>query len=207
MEADIKELEEQLNGGARADTVQEKTLDFEIEVVTYPTKEKEVEDDNATLDGPSPSVVAFYNELKSTALTPNVAYSFELNPGIYGTKMRCWFESQDFTSFCLMEEISSNCILLCQTYLFRKLKELSLTNKYAFIDPTIASRGSGTTGNRARDLNSKLGVLVPGQLALVPFNVGMHWVLLVIDPYANTVHIFDSLNKDVHQEIKDVLDP
>ncbi|CAI9782415.1 unnamed protein product [Fraxinus pennsylvanica] len=209
MEADIKELEEQLNGGAGADTVQEKTLDFEIEVVTYPTKE--VEDDNATLDGASPSVVAFYNELKSTALTPNVVYSVELNPGIYGTKMRCWFESQDFTSVCLMKEISSNCILLYQTYLFRKLKELSLTNKYAFIDPTIASKGSGTTGNRAQDLNSKLGVLVPSQLALVPFNVGIHWVLLVIDPYTNTVHIFDSikdsLNKDVHQEIKDVLDP
>ncbi|KAL2479529.1 Disease resistance RPP8-like protein 3 [Abeliophyllum distichum] len=170
-------------------------------------EEEIVEIQNATLDGAPPSVIALYNEKTSTLLAPSAVDSFELNPGIYGTMMPFWFDNQDFTSFCLMKEITANCILLYQTYLFQKLNELSLTNKYVFIDPTIASVGSGTTEDRATELNSKLGVLVPGQLALKPLNVGMHWLLLVIDPYANTVHIFDSLNEGVHQQIKDVLDP
>ncbi|KAL2500580.1 Uncharacterized protein Fot_34428 [Forsythia ovata] len=125
-------------------------------------EEEIVETQTATLDGAPPSVIALYNEKTSTLLAPSAVDSFELNPGIYGTKMPCWFDNQDFTSFCLMKEITANCILLYQT----------LTKKYVFIDPTIASIGSGTTEDRAGDLNSKLGVLVPGQLALKPLNVG-----------------------------------
>ncbi|KAL2500597.1 putative disease resistance protein [Forsythia ovata] len=170
-------------------------------------EEEIVETQTAALDGAPPSVIALYNEKTSTLLAPSAVDSFELNPGIYGTMMPFWFDNQDFTSFCLMKEITANCILLYQTYLFQKLNESSLTKKYVFIDPTIASIGSGMTEDRATELNSKLGVLVPGQLALKPLNVGMHWLLLVIDPYTNTVHIFDSLNEGVHQQIKDVLDP
>ncbi|XP_040361934.1 uncharacterized protein LOC121049287 [Rosa chinensis] len=66
----------------------------------------------------------------------------------------------------------------------------------AFIDPDhTGALACGNPTERARSLAVRYGNGKPGQVFLVPYNSGCHWMLTVVNPGEEVVHFMDPLKR------------
>lgn len=100
-----------------------------------------------------------------------------------------------------MKELSITCIMLYMSQLYRVIKSANLGRKLFFVNPCAIS---GTTKQRSQSalLASLLKDAENDQLVFIPYNLGFHWVLFVIDLSYPTVYYLDSLHSATNPNLK-----
>ncbi|KAK1576562.1 hypothetical protein Q3G72_014961 [Acer saccharum] len=97
-----------------------------------------------------------------------------MEAGIIDNKSRYFYlMGDDILQFCKMEEISITAILTYMRLIYEELKNHNMDDMYRFVDPSALSEETGyKNDHRARELLSRMMVVGPHQLLLLPFNAG-----------------------------------
>ncbi|XP_073118799.1 uncharacterized protein [Henckelia pumila] len=136
---------------------------------------------------------------------PGKHISMFLDHDLFDDEYELLVDLEDITPFYLLEPISANCIVVYMWILFKKMKKDNKVKKFRFMNPHTISVMPYVSkldeNEKIEHLNSWASVLVDrlsgaarNQLVLVPYNVGCHWILTVIDPYVEVVYLLDSLS-------------
>ncbi|XP_040362875.1 uncharacterized protein LOC112202030 isoform X2 [Rosa chinensis] len=83
-----------------------------------------------------------------------------------------------------------------------------MTEMVAFVDPDhTGALGCGNPTERARSLSNRFQNGKPGQIYLVPYNSGSHWMLSVVNPDEEIIYFMDPLKRSlITGEWKTILD-
>ncbi|KAK3218254.1 hypothetical protein Dsin_012224 [Dipteronia sinensis] len=116
------------------------------------------------------SLIGYANRL----IDENGAIEIHMEAGIIDNESGCFYlMGDDILQFCEMEEISVTAILTYMRLLYDELKNRNMVDMYRFVDPSALSEETGyTNDHRARELLSRMMVVGPHQLLLLPFNAG-----------------------------------
>ncbi|XP_061990041.1 uncharacterized protein LOC133708584 [Rosa rugosa] len=103
---------------------------------------------------------------------------------------------RDVYAMTNMKEISNGSLVMYMSYLYQVLKKTKMLEMIAFIDPDhTGALACGNPTERARSLAVRYGNGKPGQVFLVPYNSGCHWMLTVVNPGEEVVHFMDPLKR------------
>ncbi|CAL5328163.1 unnamed protein product [Camellia sinensis] len=92
-----------------------------------------------------------------------------------------------------MKELCITCFMLYVSHFHQVLKASNLNRRFAFVNPYVISGKCQTAGNSKSTLIARrFDDAKPDQLIFVPYNIGYHWVLLVIDLSSMIVYSLDS---------------
>ncbi|KAH7842211.1 hypothetical protein Vadar_002704 [Vaccinium darrowii] len=130
-----------------------------------------------------------------------------LEDGIFGHKIQISLTREDMEYVCEMQELSLTCIMLYISYLYVAVKETNLDSRFLFVDPSIVS-GKFKSGEFSKPplFARRLRDAKAGQLVFVPYNIGFHWVLVVIDLSSAMVFYFDSISEKIDKTLQLVID-
>ncbi|PRQ50513.1 hypothetical protein RchiOBHm_Chr2g0134051 [Rosa chinensis] len=82
------------------------------------------------------------------------------------------------------------------SFLYQVLKKSKMLDMIGFVDPANTSViGCGNPTERARSLSVSYERGKPGQIFLVPYNSGCHWMLTVVNPTEEVVYFRDPLKR------------
>ncbi|KAH6823951.1 hypothetical protein C2S53_016206 [Perilla frutescens var. hirtella] len=113
---------------------------------------------------------------------------------VFGCEFEIHLHIEDIVSFCELEPISGNCIAAYICYLYKILVEKDRIDTCRFMDPfSVSYVPKQSQDDRARALFQGIEKVSTTQLAIVPCNVGLHWILTVIDPHKESIYLFDPL--------------
>ncbi|KAH6785854.1 hypothetical protein C2S51_038309 [Perilla frutescens var. frutescens] len=128
------------------------------------------------------------------ALKDGEGISISVEDDVFGAKCQILVHLEDIVPFCDLEPISGNCIIVYIWHLYNKMEENKLS-RFQFVNPfTISYMPKSRLTERARVLADRLIGASINQLVLVPCNVGLHWILTIIDPYKEVVFLLDPLS-------------
>ncbi|PRQ43768.1 putative Ulp1 protease family catalytic domain-containing protein [Rosa chinensis] len=81
-------------------------------------------------------------------------------------------------------------------YLYEQLIAYKMVDMVAFIDPSlIGASGSGNRTVRAQHIRDRLVTAKPGQMFMLPYNSGDHWMLTIVNPNQGTAYFLDPLKR------------
>ncbi|XP_057804697.1 uncharacterized protein LOC131020066 isoform X3 [Salvia miltiorrhiza] len=148
---------------------------------------------------PSLKVLCIHAENSLSNEQGTIFISFDED--IFGKPFEGFILCEDIIPFCELEQISGNCIVVYMWHLYKKLKENSALDRFRFVDPFDVSYVSKPPHDaQTRALADRFENVSSNQLVIVPVNVGVHWILTVIDPHKETISIFDPLGHWVCDE-------
>lgn len=128
------------------------------------------------------------------ALKDGEGISISVEDDVFGNKCQILVHLEDIVPFCELEPISGNCIIVYTWHLYNKMEENKLS-RFRFVNPfTISYVPKSRLTERASVLAERLIGASINQLVLVPCNVGLHWILTIIDPYKEVVFLLDPLS-------------
>ncbi|KAK2652251.1 hypothetical protein Ddye_012107 [Dipteronia dyeriana] len=116
------------------------------------------------------SLIGYANRL----IDENGAIEIHMEAGIIDDESGCFYlMGDDILQFCEMEEISVTAILTYMRLLYEQLKNRKMDDMYRFVDPSALSEETGyKNDHRAHELLSRMMVVGPHHLLLLPFNAG-----------------------------------
>ena len=95
-----------------------------------------------------------------------------------------------------------NQILVCHSYLRSRLEKAKKSRDYCFINPGLSSYIENNDedaylSKRVKDVGNIVRKCKFGELALMPYNKGAHWMLVVLDPWRDSAMFFDPLRNKI----------
>ncbi|XP_062018079.1 uncharacterized protein LOC133734441 [Rosa rugosa] len=122
--------------------------------------------------------------------------SFYMEPEVFGYSRKSFIIGSDVRRLASMREVTGNCISVYQRYLYEKLTTYKMVDMVAFVDPShIGAVGCGNGTTRAQHIKDRLVTAKPGQMFMLPFNSGDHWILTIIHPDEGTAYFMDPLKR------------
>ncbi|XP_062027082.1 uncharacterized protein LOC133743232 [Rosa rugosa] len=127
---------------------------------------------------------------------------------IFGHRRKAVVFRSDIYAMANMLELSGGCIVFFMSYLHDVLKRSKMTEMVAFVDPDqTGALGCGNPTERARSLSNRFQKGKPGQIYLVPYNSGSHWMLSAVNPNEEIIYFMDPLKRRlITGEWKTILD-
>ncbi|CAL8135614.1 unnamed protein product [Prunus armeniaca] len=105
-----------------------------------------------------------------------------------------------------MVEIGATVIEVYMRYLFDYLKMANMVKLVGLVDPGQVNSQSGTLSHRSKHLSESLKKADGDQFDLVPYNLGGHWVLIIVRPAKETVYYMNSLpNHSVDEDMRNIV--
>ncbi|KAL6580389.1 hypothetical protein OROMI_008413 [Orobanche minor] len=104
----------------------------------------------------------------------------QLDEALFGAKRHTWLLKGNIFDFMEMKAIGQGHITIYMGYTFR------------FVDPTSVP-GDGDMSGNGRLLIECLNDSTVDNIFLIPFNIGGHWILIVINENKDKVYFLDSL--------------
>ncbi|XP_062014016.1 uncharacterized protein LOC133730446 [Rosa rugosa] len=93
-------------------------------------------------------------------------------------------------------EVSNRVLVFYMSYLHEVLKKCKMVDMVAFVDPDhIGTLGCGNPTESAWSLSDRYRQGRLGQIFVVPYNLGAHWMLTVVNLNEEVVHFMDSLKR------------
>ncbi|XP_061990046.1 uncharacterized protein LOC133708593 [Rosa rugosa] len=93
-------------------------------------------------------------------------------------------------------EVSNRVLVFYMSYLHEVLKKCRMVDMVAFVDPDqTGTVGCGNPTERARSLSDRYRQGRLGQIVVVPYNSGAHWMLTIVNPNEEVVHFMDPLKR------------
>ncbi|KAK4851631.1 hypothetical protein QYF36_016976 [Acer negundo] len=110
-----------------------------------------------------------------------------------------------------MTELTVSCINVYIRILYDQLKNNGILGQFGFINPASVSVVGGVLDNairrdeRAHEIASSLQRATQAQLIFMPYNLGFHWILVVIDMLSMTIYYLDSLRGILRNDLKNIV--
>ncbi|KAM5573609.1 hypothetical protein ABKV19_013246 [Rosa sericea] len=115
---------------------------------------------------------------------------------IFGHSRKAVIFRRDIYNMANMLEVSGGVIVFYMSYIYGVLKKSKMLDMVGFIDPAHTGIiGCGNPTERARSMSNRYMLGKPGQIFLVPYNSGAHWMLSVVNPDEEVVHFMDPLKR------------
>ncbi|KAM7260643.1 hypothetical protein ACFE04_011316 [Oxalis oulophora] len=151
--------------------------------------------------------VETYNEiLKLWAFEQHelAAHLVRVSPEVFGHEVEFHMTVENFRQFSTFRDIDVVCIAAYMQYKYNEiLLKFNLTGIYGFAYPVLLAHTNGNGNMRvwAERLSGYLlnGYQV-GKITFVSWLHENHWMLMIVDPYANTMQWFDSLGGNIREE-------
>ncbi|KAH7837447.1 hypothetical protein Vadar_014009 [Vaccinium darrowii] len=126
------------------------------------------------------------------------AYTVSVDEDVFGAKVEVPLVKEDMEYMSQMEDVSVSCITLYISHLCRVMKSANIGRRFNFVNPGAIFGTSIKLTGRSKSylLASLLQDVENDKLVFVPYNLGVHWILLVIDLSSSTIHYLDSLQPD-----------
>ncbi|PRQ38468.1 putative Ulp1 protease family catalytic domain-containing protein [Rosa chinensis] len=120
----------------------------------------------------------------------------EFDEKIFGHPSKTFICKHDINNFVTMKEVSGSCIGIYIRYLYCVLKKTKMVDMVGFMDNTdVGAIGCGSPIERSRAIADRLKRAKRGQIILVPYNSGCHWMLTVLSPEEDIVYFMDPLKR------------
>ncbi|KAF4367882.1 hypothetical protein G4B88_021735 [Cannabis sativa] len=115
-------------------------------------------------------------------------------------------KEDDILQFTNMQKIGQAVVVCYMRLLYKYVVKQNCTNKFLFVNPNIVATLGGSFEDRAQNLFDQCKQLKSkGQLMVVPWVHGEHWMLLILAPYAYYVACCDPVNVDLQNREEIVL--
>ncbi|KAH7849778.1 hypothetical protein Vadar_022857 [Vaccinium darrowii] len=132
------------------------------------------------------------------------AYTISVDEDVFGAKVEVPLVKEDMEYMSQMEEVTVSCITFtsdcpsCFSHLCRVMKSANIGRRFNFVNPSAIFGTSIKLAGRSKSnlLASLLKDVENDKLVFVPYNLGVHWILLVIDLSSSTIHYLDSLQPE-----------
>lgn len=122
--------------------------------------------------------------------------NFDMEPEVFGNVRKTYIMGTDVRRLASMREVTGNCIVLYQRYLYNVLIQCKMVDMVAFVDPAlIGGKGCGNGTVRSQNIKQRLIIAKPGQLFMLPYNADSHWTLTIVDPDIETVYFLDPIKR------------
>ncbi|KAK0599358.1 hypothetical protein LWI29_004571 [Acer saccharum] len=126
---------------------------------------------------------------------------------------RCFtiFTLEDCHIIIFRTELTVSCINVYIRILYDQLKDDGMLGQFVFINPASVSVVGGVLDNairrdgRAHAIASGLQRATQAQLIFMPYNLGFHWILVVIDMLSMTIYYLDSLRGILRNDLKNIV--
>ncbi|KAH6781926.1 hypothetical protein C2S51_007219 [Perilla frutescens var. frutescens] len=124
-----------------------------------------------------------------------------LDDDVFGNNCEIYIHLEDIIPFCDLDPISGNCMVAYIWHLFRKMREARTLGGFRFVNPfTISHMAKCSLSVRTQALGDRLNGVCLNQLVVVPCNIGLHWILTVIDPHKEVVYLLDPLGNRMRDD-------
>ncbi|CAL9024620.1 unnamed protein product [Prunus brigantina] len=200
-----KKKDEQEEEGKKVEEKEEEKKDEEKKEEKKDEKEKEEKKDekhdDKVIEGVDYSNMEVPSSLKSlcsymeTTLVPqDKIMNFTIDKEVFGVERDTFVLPEDITQFAGMEEIGATVVAVYMSMV-------------GFIDPATVNANSGTITDRSRLVARRLQKTDGEQIFMMPYNLGRHWVLLIVRAKRETVYFLDPLpgNRVVDEEAKNIV--
>ncbi|KAI5340173.1 hypothetical protein L3X38_019447 [Prunus dulcis] len=176
-------------------------------------KEEEKHDDKvievgdySNMEAPS-SLKTICRYVESTLVPEDKTLQFTIDKEVFGRERDTFLLPEDITQLAGMEEIGATVVAVYMRYLHDVLKQANMCSMVGFIDPATVSANSGTIADRSRLVAARLQKMDGEQIFMMPYNLGRHWILLIVRAKRETVYFLDSLpgNRVVDEEAKNIV--
>ncbi|KAF5943770.1 hypothetical protein HYC85_017847 [Camellia sinensis] len=134
------------------------------------------------------------------------AIDIPLEKDIFGVEINIQLQKVDMEYICHVKELSVTCIMLYISHLHQVLKVSNWRKQFVFVNPCIVS-GKTMDGEKSKSvlLARRLEEAMLEQLILIPYNIGYHWILLVIDLALMIVYLLDPINSKINTSLEIVI--
>ncbi|XP_024156138.1 uncharacterized protein LOC112164132 [Rosa chinensis] len=158
--------------------------------------DEEEDIDTASLPPTTPaSLIAVCNWAKERMRNAQTIIC-EFDEKIFGHPSKTFICKHDINNFVTMKEVSGSCIGIYIRYLYCVLKKTKMVDMVGFMDNTdVGAIGCGSPIERSRAIADRLKRAKRGQIILVPYNSGCHWMLTVLSPEEDIVYFMDPLKR------------
>ncbi|KAM5549788.1 hypothetical protein ABKV19_000950 [Rosa sericea] len=130
------------------------------------------------------------------ALKDGNTISFYMEPEVFGYSRKTFILGKDVRRLASMREVTGTCIAVYQRYLYDQLKAYKMLDMVAFVDPSlIGAVGCGNGTVKAQHIKDRLVTAKPGQMFMLPYNSGDHWMLTLVDPEKGNAYFMDPLKR------------
>ncbi|XP_028098409.1 uncharacterized protein LOC114298098 [Camellia sinensis] len=127
------------------------------------------------------------------------AIDIPLEKDIFGEEINVQLQKVDMEYICHVKELSVTCIMLYISHLHQVLKASNWRKQFVFVNPCVVS-GKTMAEEKSKSvlLARRLEDAMLEQLVLIPYNIGYHWILLVIDLTLMIVYLLDPINSKIN---------
>ncbi|XP_073034989.1 uncharacterized protein [Primulina eburnea] len=136
--------------------------------------------------------------------------SMILDHDVFGDDYKLILHLDDIIPLYHLDPISDNCVVGYIWHLYKNLLKDQKMEKFRFVNPHripyVSKNTQDKTGKLER-LNHNASVIADrlsgasvDQLVFVPYNIGFHWILVVIEPYKEVIYLLDSLYHRIRDE-------
>ncbi|XP_062002246.1 uncharacterized protein LOC133720074 isoform X3 [Rosa rugosa] len=130
------------------------------------------------------------------ALADGKTISFMLTDKVFGINRKQYLYKGDIHALCTMSELSGGVICMYMCYLHEVLKKAKMSDMVGFVDShQIGALGSGNPTERSRHLSVRFTNAKKGQIFMLPYNAGKHWMLTVVNPEEEIIYFMDPLRR------------
>ncbi|XP_061987927.1 uncharacterized protein LOC133706413 isoform X2 [Rosa rugosa] len=130
------------------------------------------------------------------ALDDGKTISFMLTDKVFGINRKQYLYKGDIHALCTMSELSGDVICMYMCYLHEVLKKAKMSDMVGFVDShQIGALGSGNPTERSRHLSVRFTNAKKGQIFMLPYNAGKHWMLTVVNPEEEIIYFMDPLRR------------
>ncbi|RYE04265.1 MAG: hypothetical protein EOP33_09225 [Rickettsiaceae bacterium] len=97
-------------------------------------------------------------------------------------------------------------MFVCHSYLRSRLEKAKKTRNFCFINPSLSSYiqnddEEAYLSKRVKDVGNVVRHCKFGELVLMPYNKGAHWMLVVLDLWRNSAMFFDPLRNKIPTDL------
>ncbi|KAI5313246.1 hypothetical protein L3X38_042420 [Prunus dulcis] len=158
------------------------------------------------MEAPS-SLKTLCRYVETTLVPEDKTLQFTIDKEVFGRERDTFLLPEDITQLAGMEEIGATVVAVYMRYLHDVLKQANMCSMVGFIDPATVSANSGTIADRSRLVAARLQKTDGEQIFMTPYNLGRHWILLIVRAKKETVYFLDSLpgNRVVDEEAKNIV--
>ncbi|XP_062075175.1 uncharacterized protein LOC133779202 [Humulus lupulus] len=124
---------------------------------------------------------------------------------IFGHENDLYISQEDIVHVGLMEEIGASCVSLYIRILYFQLVKREISHFFRFVEPIWLSNVGSTEEEQVEWVSKRMIDSNPGQMWLLPYHKGKHWMLIIIDFDHQLCYFLDFLHNFPPDEIKSLI--
>ncbi|XP_062079644.1 uncharacterized protein LOC133784217 isoform X1 [Humulus lupulus] len=136
---------------------------------------------------------------------PSFMIKITMDFEIFSHENDLYISQEDIVHVSLMEEIGASCVSLYIRILYFQLVKREISHFFRFVEPIWLSNVGSTKEERVEWVSKRMLDSNPGQMWLLPYHKGKHWMLIIIDFDHQLCYFLDSLHNFLPDEIKSLI--